>query len=769
MSTKERDVALRVGELTNRDESGRGIIRVDTKTMGALGIREGDVLELSGKKKTGAIAVRAYPSDIGLNLARMDGITRMNIGVGVGETVKIRKADLKDAKRVVLAPAQRGEIMQVHPELLKRNLFMRPVLKGDVISPLPVVRQQREINPFEEMFRSLGIDVEGLGDFTFTPIPGETKLAVVSTMPEGIVRIGEGTQIEVRKEAVDLEAMKTPGISYEDIGGLHGTIEKIREMVELPLRHPELFTSLGTDPPKGVLLYGPTGTGKTLLAKAVASESGANFYSIAGPEIMSKWYGQTEENLRKIFEDAEKNAPSIIFIDEIDAIAPKREEVTGEVEKRTVSQLLALMDGLKARGQVIVIAATNRENALDPALRRPGRFDREIEIGVPDQKGRKEILQIHTRNMPMEKDVNLDWLSSITYGFVGADLEALAKEAAMSTLRRNLPQISWKKEGEEIPADILKKLKVNKKDFENALKMVEPSGMREVMIEVPNVKWSDIGGLEDVKQALKETVEWPLKHPQAFERIGVRPPKGVLIYGPPGTGKTLLAKAVASESGVNFISIRGPEVLSKWVGESEKHIRDIFKRAKQVAPSVIFFDEMDALVPRRGLEIGTRVMENVVSQILAQMSGMEELHNVVVIGATNRPDMLDPALLRPGRFDRQILAPSPDEKARLEIFRIHSKRMPLKGVDLKKLAKVTEGYSGADIEALCREAGINALRENINAKEVAKKHFNAALKKVGPSISHDMLRYYEKILEDFKSRGMEARKAGKKDENDYVD
>ncbi|MCK4532008.1 MAG: CDC48 family AAA ATPase, partial [Candidatus Aenigmarchaeota archaeon] len=454
---------------------------------------------------------------------------------------------------------------------------------------------------------------------------------------------------------------------------------------ELPLRHPELFTKLGIDPPKGVLLYGPPGTGKTLLAKAVANESGVNFFSIAGPEIMNKFYGQSEENLRNIFEEAEKNAPSIIFIDEIDSLAPKREEVTGEVEKRVVSQLLALMDGLKTRGKIIVIAATNRENALDPALRRGGRFDREIEIGVPDTMGRKEILQIHTRNMPLEKDVDLNWLAEVTYGFVGADLEALAKEAAMSALRRNLPQISWKKD--ELPPDALNKLRVSKKDFDNARKMVEPSAMREVMVEIPNVKWEDIGGLEGVKQSLKEIIEWPLKNPKAFERVGIKPPKGILLYGPPGTGKTLLAKAVANESGANFISIRGPEVLSKWVGESEKRIREVFKRAKQVAPSIIFFDEMDALVPRRGLSVGTRVSENVVSQILTQMSGIEDLHNVIVIGATNRPDILDPALLRPGRFDRQVLVPSPDEQTRLEIFKIHTKNMPLKGVDLKKIAR----------------------------------------------------------------------------------
>jgi transitional endoplasmic reticulum ATPase len=764
MLKKGDEISLKVGELTNRSESGRGIVRIDSKNMSKLGIREGDIIELIGQKKTGAIAVRAYPSDVGLNIARMDGITRRNVGVGVGETVKIRKADVKDAKRVVLAPTQKGISLMMNPDLLKKNLFMRPVMKGDIISPFPVVRR-REESPFEDFFRSLGMDVEGFGDFSFTPIPGETKLVVVSTSPEGIVKITEMTDIELRAEAVEIETARIPTITYEDIGGLHEAIQKIREMVELPLRHPELFDRLGIEPPKGVLLYGPPGTGKTLLAKAVANESGASFYSISGPEIFSKWYGQTEENLRKIFEDAEKSAPSIIFIDEIDAIAPKREEVSGEVEKRTVSQLLALMDGLKARGKVIVIAATNRPNALDPALRRPGRFDREIEIGVPNQKGRKEILQIHTRNMPIAEEVDINWLSEVTYGFVGADLEALCKEAAMSALRRNLPQISWKKE-EELPQDVLEKIKVTKKDFENALKMVEPSAMREVLVEIPNVKWENIGGLEDVKQSLKEIVEWPLKNPKAFERIGIRPPKGVLLYGPPGTGKTLLAKAVANESGANFISIRGPEVLSKWVGESEKRVREIFKRAKQVAPSIIFFDEMDSLVPRRGLEVGTRVAENIVSQILTQMSGLEELHDVVVIGATNRPDILDPALLRPGRFDRQVLVPPPDKKARLEIFRIHTKNMPLKGVDLNKLAEKTEGYSGADIESVCREAGLNAIREDMNSKEVKKKHFDDALKKVKPSITSDVLKFYENVMERFKTRGM--KKKTEKEEISYL-
>ncbi len=762
MAERENDyVVLKVGELTNRSESGRGIVRIDTKTMQKLGVREGDIVELIGQKRTGAIAVRAYPSDVGLNIARMDGITRRNAGVGVGETIKIKKADIREAKRVVLAPAQKGVTIMMNPDLLKRNLFMRPVMKGDIISPFPVVKRQVE-NPFEDFFRSFGIEIEDLGDFSFTPIPGETKLVVVSTNPDGIVKITDATEVELKKEAVEVELARVPTITYEDIGGLHNAIKKIREMVELPLRHPELFTRLGIEPPKGVLLYGPPGTGKTLLAKAVANESGANFYSINGPEIMSKWYGQSEENLRKIFEEAEKNAPSIIFIDEIDAIAPKREEVSGEVERRVVSQLLTLMDGLKARGKVIVIAATNRPNAIDPALRRPGRFDREIEIGVPGKKGRKEILQIHTRNMPLDNDVDLDWLASVTYGFVGADLEALCKEAAMSALRDNLPQISWK-ETNHLPQEVLEKLKVKRKHFEEALKMVEPSAMREVLVEIPNIKWKDIGGLEDVKETLKEMVEWPLRHPEAFKRMGIKPPKGVLLYGPPGTGKTLLAKAVANESGANFISIKGPEVLSKWVGESEKRIREVFKRAKQVAPAIIFFDEIDALAPRRGLELGTRVTENVVSQILTEMSGLEDLYDVVVIGATNRPDILDPALLRPGRFDRQVLVPAPDEKARLEILKIHTRNMPLKNVDLKKIAKKTEWYSGADIEALCREAALNALRENMKARQVENKHFENAMKKVKPSITPDVIKFYENLMERISTR-----ERASKDEGDYL-
>jgi len=756
------ELILKVGELTNREEFGRGIVRLDSKSMKSMDVREGDIIEVEGQKKTGVIAVRAYPADVGLNVIRMDGLTRRNAGVGVGETVKINKAKAKEARKVVLAPAQKGIILQMNPNILKKNLFMRPVSKKDILAPFPVVRQRRQNTPFDDIFRSFGLDID---EFNFSPIPGETKLMVVSTNPEGIVKITDMTEIEVKPEAVEVEEKALPAITYEDIGGLQNAIPKIREMVELPLRHPELFTRLGIDPPKGVLLYGPPGTGKTLLAKAVANESGASFYSIAGPEIMNKFYGQSEENLRNIFEEAEKNAPAIIFIDEIDSIAPKREDVTGEVERRVVSQLLTLMDGLKSRGKVIVIAATNRENAIDPALRRGGRFDREIEIGVPDQKGRKEILQIHTRNMPLEKDVNLGWLSSITYGFVGADLEALAKEAAMSALRRNLPDISWKQQT-QLPVGSLEKLKVTKEDFLNALKVVEPSAMREVMIEIPNVGWNDVGGLDEAKQLLKEVVEWPLQHTESFERIGIRPPSGVLLYGPPGTGKTLLAKAVAKEAGANFISIKGPEVLTMWVGESERKIRDIFRRAKQVAPAIIFFDEIDAIAPRRGMEMGTRVVQNVVSQILTEMSGLEEMHNVVVIAATNRPDMIDPALLRPGRFDRQILVSAPDEEARLDTLKIHTKNMPLKNVNLNKLAKETEGYTGADLESLVREAGLYALRKSMTTKEVTEKEFKEAKEKVKPSVNQSVLESYQKMAEEFKTAGVSSK--AKREHVEYV-
>jgi len=745
------EVKLKVGELTERADFGRGIVRISSKDMRKIGVNEGDVVEIEGNRKTVGIAVRAYPADIGLNIIRMDGIMRRNCGAGIGEFVRVRKADVKEAKEVVIAPARTNIMVHIPGQSMKSNLLMRPVVTGDIIIPNPVIKRRRERSG--TIFDLFGMDIEEF----FAPF-GEEKFVVVSTNPKGPVRITEVTDLEVLPQATKpIEEERIPEVTYEDLGGLHNEIKMVREMIELPLKHPELFERLGIEPPKGILLHGPPGTGKTLLAKAVANEAGANFFVINGPEIMSKFYGQSEENLRKVFEDAEKNAPSIIFIDEIDAIAPKREEVHGEVEKRVVSQLLTLMDGLKARGKVIVIAATNIPNAIDPALRRPGRFDREIEIGVPNKEGRKEILQIHTRGMPLSDKVDLDKLADMTYGYVGADLAALCKEAAMHALRRVLPDVSMIKEDQPLPQDILKKLVVTDKDFEHALKVVEPSAMREVLIEVPRVKWKDIGGLDDVKKVLKEMVEWPLKYPDAFKRMGIKPAKGILLYGPPGCGKTLLAKAVANESNSNFILVNAGELLSKWVGESEKHVRDVFRRAKQVAPSIIFFDEIDALAPKRGLSADSHVTERVVSQILTELSGLEDLHDVVVIAATNRPDMVDPALLRPGRFDKQILVPTPDEKARLEIFKVHTKNMPLsEDVSLEELAKKTEGYSGADIEALCREAAMNALRKDINAKKVTIKEFEKAMKEIKPSVTKEMNEFYKKILKNVREQKIEG-------------
>ncbi len=746
----EEDMKLKVGELSEKDDFGRGIIRITAKSMKQLGVTEGDVIEIEGKRKTAAIAVRAYPTDVGLDIIRMDGLERRNCGAGIGEAVKLKKADIKEAKSVTIAPARKGIIIHMGGNLLKQNLLMRPLVAGDIIIPNPVVRDRRSQSTLFEQF--FGMD---FGDFFFTPF-GEEKFAVISTDPKGIVRVTRATDIELLPQATAPMEEKVPEVTYEDLGGLNEEVQKVREMIELPLKHPELFERLGIEPPRGILLHGPPGTGKTLLAKAVANESGAKFMVINGPEIMSKFYGESEENLRKIFEQAEKNAPSIIFIDEIDAIAPKREEVRGEVEKRVVSQLLTLLDGLKSRGKIIVIGATNIPNAIDPALRRPGRFDREIELGVPNKEGRKEILQIHTRGMPLAKNVEIEKIAEITHGYVGADITALCKEAAMHALRRILPDMGIMKEDKPVNQEILKRLVVLKEDFDHALKMVEPSAMREVLIEVPNIKWSDIGGLELVKQSLQEVIEWPLKHPDSFRRLGIKPPTGVLLYGPPGTGKTLLAKAVANESGANFISVKGPELLSMYVGESEKHVRDVFRRAKQVAPAIIFFDEIDALVPRRGYSADNHVSERVVSQLLSEISGIEDMHGIVVIAATNRPDIVDPALLRPGRFDRQILVPTPDEKSRIEILQIHAKDMPLaKDVDIKKMAKETEGFSGADIEALCREAGLNAMRKDVNSVEVLKKDFEAALKEVKPSVTPEINEFYESLMKKKKSQKIE--------------
>ena len=741
------DLSLKVAEAI-QDDVNKGIVRIDSNLMHRIQVRSGDIVEIKGEGVTVGIVDRAYPGDIGLNIIRMDGILRRNSKTGIGEIVKVRKAEVKPAKKVTIAPARQGIMIRAPPELFQQGLLGRAVIRGDIVS-LGGTRRRRNTmseSPFEDIFSMMNENLMGFG-------LGDIKFVVADTTPKGPVLISSNTEVIFNPEAAEMkDEGKAPEVTYEDIGGLSEEIKKIREMVELPLKHPEIFERLGIDPPKGVLLHGPPGTGKTLLAKAVANETNSNFILINGPEIMSKYYGQSEENLRKKFEEAEQNAPSIIFIDEIDAIATKREETKGEVERRVVAQMLALMDGLQSRGKVVVIAASNIANMLDPALRRPGRFDREIEIGVPNRQGRNTILKIHTRNMPLaEGEVDLDELAEITHGFVGADLAALAKEAAMIVLRKILPDLQLEKE-EAIPKETLEKLRVTQSDFLEALKVVRPSAMREVLVQVPTVKWNDIGGLEPVKQDLKEAVEWPLKNPEVFKRMGVSPPKGVLLYGAPGTGKTLLAKAVANESQANFILIKGPELLSKWVGESEKAVRKIFEKARQTSPSIIFFDEIDALAPRRGATGDNRVTERVVNQLLTEIDGLEELHNVVIIGATNRPDILDTALLRPGRFDRIVLVGAPDEKARNDIFKLHTSGMPLaKDVSLSQLAKVTDGFAGADIESICREAAMIALRADMAAKEVAKKDFDKAMDKVRPSISKEVEDLYKSLKDQFSS------------------
>ncbi len=723
----KNEVTLRVQEAYHRDV-GRGIARIDMETMKKLGMVSGDIIEIEGKGATSyAVVWPGYPSEEGKGVILIDGNTRANAKVGIDDRVKVRKIQAKPAERITLAPTQPIRITGGEYYLLKL-LEGRPISKGQTIR------------------------VEMLG----SPM----QFVVTSTRPSGAVIADRRTEITISEKPATEKVEKVPRISYEDIGGLRREIGLVREMIELPLRHPELFQKLGIEPPKGVLLYGPPGTGKTMIAKAVASETDANFISISGPEIMSKYYGESEKQLRDIFKEAEDNAPSIIFIDEIDSIAPKREEVTGEVERRVVAQLLSLMDGLQARGQVIVVAATNRPNAIDPALRRGGRFDREIEIGVPDKNGRLEIMHVHTRGMPLAPDVNLEKIAAVTHGFVGADLSALCKEAAMHTLRTIMPEIDIEK---EIPQEILDKLQIKMADFEDALKNIEPSAMREVFVEVPNVHWSDIGGLENVKQELRESVEWPLKYRDVFEATHTTPPKGLLVFGPPGTGKTLLAKAVANESEANFISIKGPEVLSKWVGESEKAVRETFRRARQSAPTIIFFDELDAIAPTRGQGFDSHVTERVVSQLLTELDGLEELHSVVVLAATNRPDMVDTALLRPGRLDRLLYIPPPDEKSRVEIFKIHTKGKPLgPDINFEELGKRTRDYVGADIEAVCREAAMIAIRKYINGSmspeeakkaagsiQITMKDFEAAIKKIKPSASRESMKAYEKLAENF--------------------
>ena len=710
-------LTLRVARAHHQSEVGLGRARIDSKTRKDLGVEVGDVIEIVGKRNTAAKVFRAAQEDEGKGIVRMDGMIRSNAGVSIGEKVTVTKADSQPASKVLVAPkipqGKRVRFGQGVEDLFRKGLINRPLVKGDEII-IPNIALMGGFLPF----------------------------VVVSTAPNGVVVVGDHTELSVRTEPMETTELVAPSVTYDDVGGLEEELQRVREMIELPLKHPELFDRLGIDPPRGVLLYGPPGTGKTLIAKAVANEAGANFYAIQGPEIMSKYYGQSEQKLREKFEEAEKNFPSILFIDELDSIAPKREDVQGEVERRVVAQLLTLMDGLGGRGQVIVIAATNREESIDPALRRPGRFDREIEIGVPTRDGRKEILQIHTRGMPLAEDVDLDKYANVSHGFVGADLAALAREAAMKCLGRLVPELELDK---PVPSEVLEKVRVTANDFDEALKEVEPSAMREVLVEIPRVSWEDVGGLEEVKMQLREMVEMPIENHDSFTRLGIRPAKGVLLYGPPGTGKTLIAKAVANESRANFISIKGPEIMSKWVGESEKAIRQMFKKAKQVAPAIVFLDELDAIAPRRGTGLDTNVTERVVNQLLTSIDGLESLDGVTVIAATNRPDIVDPALLRPGRFDRLILTPIPDISARITILKIHTRSMPLKDVDLDHLVSKTEGFVGADLENLCREAAMIALREDRNAALVEARHFEAALKTVKPSVDKDVVKQYENI------------------------
>ncbi len=739
-----KEVSLKVQEAFT-EEAYKGIVRIDSQTMREIGVKAGEIVEIKGGRTTVGIVDRAYPSDIGQKIIRMDGIIRRNAKTGIGESVTVTQSDIREAKSVIIAPAQQGVMIQAaNPEMFKNGLLGRAVTKGDVIS-LGGTRKRRTTmsgSPFEDIFSGIfdGMNASPLGF-------GSLKFMVAEVNPKRACIITENTQLKVTSKAVEITEAdeRIPEVTYEDIGGLTEEITKIREMVELPLKNPEIFEALGITPPKGVLLHGPPGTGKTLLAKAVATETNANFILVNGPELLSKFYGETEKKIRNLFEEAEKNAPSIIFIDEIDAIAPKREETYGEVERRMVSQLLTVMDGLKSRGRVIVIGATNRQNSLDPALRRPGRFDREINIGVPNKEGRLKILQVHTRNMPLTKDVDLKVLASKTHGFVGADLESLCKEAAMNVIRREIPTLN---KGDK---DLSKlNLVVTADDFHAARRIVRPSSLREVLVEAPDVKWSDIGGLEELKGELAEAIEWPLRDPQSFKRLGIKPARGILMYGPPGSGKTLLAKAVANESESNFILVKGPELLTKWVGESEKGVRKIFEKARQTAPTIIFFDEIDALATRRGLENGSQVTERVVNALLAEMDGLEELADVVVLAATNRPDLVDPALLRPGRFDRIIATQLPDEKSRIEILKVHTKNMPLaKDVNLEIINTKLEEFSGADIQALCREAAMVALRIDKKALEVTASDFEDALKKVMPSLKQEEIKKYRAIEEKY--------------------
>lgn len=680
-----KEITLKIDEISQR-HVGKAIAIVDPKVVEENNLQSGDILEIISNRKSHVKLWPGSTEDYGTGIIRIDGSTRHNIGAGIGEKASVKKVEAGEADEITVSPTEKLAIEGLD-EYMLTNYEGHVFTTGDTI--------------------------------TVNTLGGKIQLVITSTKPSKAVIVTVKTKFKLGSMTKAVEN-SIPRVTYDDLGGLKKETQKVREMIELPMRHPELFEKIGIEAPKGVLLYGPPGTGKTLLAKAVAGETNAHFTTISGPEIISKYYGESEERLREIFKQAEENTPSIIFIDEIDSIAPKRDEVSGEVEKRVVSQLLSLMDGMKSRGKVVVIAATNRPDSIDPALRRPGRFDREIEIGIPDQEGRGEILNIHTRGMPLDDKIDLQQISKVTHGFVGADLEILAKEAAMRSLRRILPEIDL--EEEKISADVLQKIKITKEDFREALKEVRPSALREVLVQVPNVTWDDIGGLNSLKEELREAIEWPLKHKEAFDHLDVVSPKGILLHGPPGTGKTLIAKAVAKMTESNFISIKGPELLSKWVGESEKGVREIFRKARQAAPCIIFFDELDSLVPKRGGSSDSHVTENVVSQILTEIDGLEELHNVLIIGATNRLDIIDPALLRPGRFDRIIEVPKPDAKSRDHIFRIHTKRKPLADdINFAKLVELTEGLTGAEIAEVCNRAALIGLKRYVGGKSQSVK------------------------------------------------